>query len=248
MFKSATEEAGRMRLRRDDVIDAALALLDEVGLDALTTRRLADRLGVRVGALYWHVKDKNELLTTLADRIVAQAHRAPPAAGDDWADQLATTAHRLRAALLAHRDGARIVAGYAPVSPGSLDAAERGLRVAREAGVPLAVAALAGDTVMSYVTGYVLQEQSPEPESPPTLAGRPLLAEWVRARPDHDTAFATGLATILTGIRATATAAGRPADPATGDRPARPAASSGPAGPAAASSGPAGPAAAGDQA
>lgn len=197
-----------MRLRRDDVIDGALALLDEVGLDALTTRRLADRLGVRVGALYWHVKDKNELLSTLADRIVAEAYLDPPPAGDHWTDQLATTAHRLRAALLRHRDGARIVAGYAPVSPGSLDAAERGLRVAHEAGVPLAVAALAGDTVMSYVTGYVLQEQSPPPESPPTLAGHPLLTEWVRARPNHDTAFATGLATILTGIRATAPSAG----------------------------------------
>jgi hypothetical protein len=57
---------------------------------------------------------------------------------------------------------------------------------------------------MSYVTGYVLQEQSPEPESPPTLAGRPLLAEWVPARPDHDTAFATGLGMILSGIRAAA--------------------------------------------
>jgi TetR/AcrR family tetracycline transcriptional repressor len=199
-----------MRLRRNDVIDAALGLLDEVGLDALTTRRLADRLDVRVGALYWHVKDKGELLGTLADRIVAEAHEAPPPTGDHWTDQLATTAHRLRAALLRHRDGARVVAGYAPVGPGSLDAAERGLRVARDAGVPLAVAALAGDTVMSYVTGYVLQEQSPPSGSPPDLGGFPLLAEWAGARPDHDTAFATGLATILAGIRSTASLAGTP--------------------------------------
>ena len=62
-----------MRLRREDVIDGAMALLDERSLDELTTRRLADRLGVHVGALYWHVRDMRELLVSLADRIVAEA-------------------------------------------------------------------------------------------------------------------------------------------------------------------------------
>ncbi|MDI5967207.1 TetR/AcrR family transcriptional regulator C-terminal domain-containing protein [Streptantibioticus silvisoli] len=74
-----------MPLRRETVVDAALELLDEVGLDALTTRALTGRLGVRPGALYWHVRDKRELLTAVAERIMdevfapATAPTAPPA-------------------------------------------------------------------------------------------------------------------------------------------------------------------------
>lgn len=197
-----------MRLRRDDVIDAALALLDERGLDGLTTRRLAERLGVRAGALYWHVRDKRELLTALADRIVTQAQPAQQPAGD-WAAHLIDGARQLRAAMLAHPDGARLVAAYAPVSPQTLRTAEAGLQAMCAQGVPLAAAAYAGDTIMSYVTGFVLQEQTtpthPE-DNEQTMAGMladlPLLAEWTATRPSaKDEAFAAGLDHIITGIR-----------------------------------------------
>jgi TetR/AcrR family transcriptional regulator, tetracycline repressor protein len=197
-----------VRLRRDDVIDAALALLDERGLDGLTTRRLAERLGVRAGALYWHVRDKRELLTALADRIVTQAQPAQPPAGD-WAAYLIDGARQLRAAMLAHPDGARLVAAYAPVSPQMLRAAEAGLQVMCAHGVPLAAAAYAGDAIMSYVTGFVLQEQTtptrPEDSEQTTaglLADLPLLAEWTATKPStKDEAFAAGLDHIITGIR-----------------------------------------------
>src|SRR5215208_2930307 len=69
-------------LGREEVVGAALGLLDEVGLDGLTTRRLAERLGVRVGALYWHVSSKQELLAAVADRIMEEFSAAPLAGGD----------------------------------------------------------------------------------------------------------------------------------------------------------------------
>src|SRR5882757_97661 len=59
-----------MPLRRSEVIAAALLLLDEVGLDALSTRRLAARLDVHAGALYWHVASKHDLLDAIADKIL----------------------------------------------------------------------------------------------------------------------------------------------------------------------------------
>ena len=60
-----------MQLRRADVVDGAMAILDEYGLADLTMRRLASSLGVQPGALYWHFPNKQTLLGALADRILA---------------------------------------------------------------------------------------------------------------------------------------------------------------------------------
>ena len=194
-----------MPLRRDDVIEAALALLDEGGLDGLTTRRLADRLGVQVGALYWHVRDKRELLVCLAERIIGEVAPTRSESGD-WAEQLSGGAHALRAAMLRHRDGARIVAAYGAECERSLRLSEEGLHVLRSWGIPLAAAAHVGDAVMSYVTGFVLQEQTmPAPPGVDRLTGFPLLAEWTVTRPaaSRDEAFAAGVELLVTGIRET---------------------------------------------
>ena len=101
-----------MRLEREKVIQVALALLDEVGLDGLTVRRLAERLGVQNPALYWHFKNKQELLNRMAEVMLAEAFTGldqslPPEA---WAAWLADVARRLRHALLSYRDGARLMA------------------------------------------------------------------------------------------------------------------------------------------
>jgi len=194
-----------MRIRADDVIDAAFVVLDEHGLDGLTTRRLTDRLGVAVGAIYWHVRDKRELLSLLADRIVADAVLAKPADGDrDWGVHLAEAARGMRRAMLAHRDGARLVAAYAPVSALSVTMAEAGLAVLVGQGVPLDLAAIAGDTVMSFVTGFVLQEQTmkPEPVGGVPAQELPLLMEWAAMRPSKDVAFERSLAIVIAGVRA----------------------------------------------
>ena len=194
-----------MRIRADDVIDAAFVVLDEHGLDGLTTRRLTDRLGVAVGAIYWHVRDKRELLSLLADRIVADAVLARPADGDrDWGVHLTEAARGMRRAMLAHRDGARLVAAYAPVSALSVTMAETGLAVLVGQGVPLDLAAIAGDTVMSFVTGFVLQEQTmrPEPVGGVPAQELPLLMEWAAMRPSKDVAFERSLAIVIAGVRA----------------------------------------------
>src|SRR5215216_2081141 len=80
--EKAVEKARRKApLGREEVVGAALGLLDEVGLDGLTTRRLAERLGVRVGALYWHVSSKQELLAAIAGRIMEELSTRPVAEG-----------------------------------------------------------------------------------------------------------------------------------------------------------------------
>src|SRR3954471_22746225 len=98
-----------MQLHRGDVVRGALTLLDSDGLDALTMRKLAAHLGVQAGALYWHFPNKQALLDAAAEGIVAKADFTLPPA--PWDVQARTLAHQIRAALLAYRDGARLVAG-----------------------------------------------------------------------------------------------------------------------------------------
>ena len=76
----ATER--RVRLNRDRVLSAAVALADETGIDALSMRRLAQELGVVPMALYKHVADKEELLDGMVDVIVGEID--PPGHGADW--------------------------------------------------------------------------------------------------------------------------------------------------------------------
>ena len=204
-----------MALHREDVVRTAVELLDEVGLDRLTTRALTTRLGVQPGALYWHVRSKRELLTAIADEIMREAFTepAPPAGQDrraaDWAGRTAEFAHRMRRAMLAHRDGARLVAGHMSMNATTLAASEQGLALMRAAGLSLARAAYFGNTVTSYVTGYVLQEQAaPSPGSAasgppdPALDAYPNLLEWQARRPaDPDLAFTAGLSLIIQGLR-----------------------------------------------
>src|SRR5579875_3593997 len=78
-------------LDREHVVRVALDLLDEVGLDELTMRRLADRLGVTAASLYWHVRDKDELLALLADAISAQMPE--PSLSPPWREELIRVAH-----------------------------------------------------------------------------------------------------------------------------------------------------------
>lgn len=203
-----------MPVRRPQVIDAALALLDEVGLDGLTTRALAERLGVRVGALYWHVASKQELLNAVADRIAEELIAGEQPTGS-WTERLRAYADRLRSVMLAHRDGARlIVAAPMAMSRHTLAFADRLMGVLRDGGSTLATAAYGADVVFSYVTGFVLQEQAMtqlevnEAKLQQVLASvtpeeLPHFAEWAphlglgRTRP-----FDAGLTILIAGLDA----------------------------------------------
>jgi TetR/AcrR family tetracycline transcriptional repressor len=195
-----------MPLRRDEVVDAALELLDETGLDGLTTRRLAQRLGVQVGAIYWHISSKRELLAAMADRI-GEDIRDQPLLDGDWAEQVAGFAQLSRRAMLAHRDGARLVVNALPTRS-LLEGANRLIELLRAAGASDELAVLALDTLMSHVTGFVLQEQSQGPESSEDAdPGRPLPEDfrdftWAeKAQFSQDKTFALELELIIDGLR-----------------------------------------------
>jgi TetR/AcrR family tetracycline transcriptional repressor len=199
-----------MPLRRDQVVEAALELLDEVGLDGFTTRALTDRLGVQRGALYWHVRSKDELLAAVTDLVLRPVFADSGDSGEDghWADDLVQYAHRLRAAMLAHRDGARLVAAHVTLSRSAIELMEHSLARYLDQGIPMPVAARWGDIISSYVTGFVLQEQSVPGEMPIELsAASPEMRDFLTdGHPSSAETFAASVETIVLGMRAEAAA------------------------------------------
>lgn len=186
-----------MQLHRDDVVDGALAILDQYGLADLTMRRLAGALRVQPGALYWHFPNKQALLGAVADRILAPMEH--PVRAGDWSGALAELAHRLRDCLLTYRDGAELVsATYASRLTTSKDRERLAAAVIR-AGIPRAEAELAAYTLLYYVLGHTVDEQSRiQMDSAGALAAE---AGTLAASEDPTARFDFGLQLFTAGIR-----------------------------------------------
>lgn len=151
-----THRQRRRPLDRAQVVRAALVLLDEIGLDELTMRRLAERLGVKAASLYRHVRNKDELLVLLADEISGEIPTVAP--GGRWRAHLAEMARNYRRGLLSHRDAARLLASTAPIGPRRLRHIETTLRALRAAGLSGRDAARAAYHFNNFVTEFAADE------------------------------------------------------------------------------------------
>jgi AcrR family transcriptional regulator len=140
------------------VVEGALAVLDAEGVDGLTTRRLGAALGVQGTALYRHFPTKGALLDAVAERLLEGV--GDPLPEGSWRDQLSLLAERLRAALLAHRDGARLVAGTYVGGPNTMAAAQAAVEVMCSAGLPPDRAGRLSFALFYYVLGHVIEEQA----------------------------------------------------------------------------------------
>lgn len=156
----------KVALDKERIVGEAVALLDENGLDGLTLRKLAVRLGVQAPTLYWHIRNKAELINALADEILREplALFQAPEEGQPWREWLIGVAERQRRAMLAHPDGARVISA-AHLSPTLAALSERTMRTLVEAGLPLREARLTVLVTQKFTLGHVLEEQSPPPET-----------------------------------------------------------------------------------
>jgi TetR/AcrR family tetracycline transcriptional repressor len=165
-------------LSRPTIIHTALGLLDQVGLEGLTVRRLAAALGVQSPALYWHFRSKQELLDQMADAIIQAAGMGPPHQGESWQDWLARRARAYRRSLLAHRDGARLVAGAQWLNPATIRMFDQELAAMVDRGFTPVLALRTISALAYYVNGFVLQEQaSPQQDAEPPAEQLAALAE-----------------------------------------------------------------------
>lgn len=200
-----------MKLDREVILETALTLLDEVGMDKLSTRLLAERLGVQQPALYWHFKNKRALLDAMNSEILRRTHeRKLPLQGESWEAFLRENARSFRRALLARRDGARLHAGTEP-DPGDLEMVEAQLAAVVSRGVPAVQAMTLLIALGRYTVGCVLEEQAAPPDAEArqqtldaSAASRPLLAEAFAAYREAgpDAMFEIGVDLMIEGAKA----------------------------------------------
>lgn len=179
-------------LDRGRLVAAAFAQLEEDGLEGLSMRRLAARLGVQAPALYWHLGDKAELLGLMARDIYAAAHAQVPDAAN-WQDWLRLFAHALRRSFASHRDGARLCSIARP--PSASDPAAQADRIA----APLTHLGLEEERALAYqaiVISFTLGWKSFEANGP--------MRDFLREMMDFDATFERGLDALVSGLAAQA--------------------------------------------
>jgi len=150
-----------MALKKEQIIDEALKLLDENGLEGVTLRKLAKELNVQAPALYWHFKNKHSLVNDMAEAILDMELHEIETKGQDerWQDWLIRMFIRLRRALLSHTDGGRVVAG-AHLSLMMANFSEITIHTLVEAGVHLREARMIILTATRFTFGHVIEEQT----------------------------------------------------------------------------------------
>ncbi|MFE5486041.1 TetR/AcrR family transcriptional regulator C-terminal domain-containing protein [Streptomyces sp. NPDC056527] len=126
----------RAGLTRQAVLEAALRLVDQEGLKALSMRRLGAELGVEAMTLYHHVPNKTALLDGMIEQVVAEA--VPPEFGaGTWREDLSAYAHALVAALGAHPHAAPLLLSRPALTPRNLRTLEAVVEMLHEAGFSL---------------------------------------------------------------------------------------------------------------
>jgi TetR/AcrR family transcriptional regulator, tetracycline repressor protein len=149
-------------LTRAAIVQAALDLLDEAGMDGLTVRALAARLGVQAPALYWHVRNKQALLdemATLIWRRVGDAMAGLPAS-TPWREVMSVYAAAIRAELLGHRDGAKAFSGTTLTDPEVVRRQEVTLGTLTSQGFTLPDAVRGLLLINNFTIGFCVEEQA----------------------------------------------------------------------------------------
>jgi TetR/AcrR family tetracycline transcriptional repressor len=154
----STSESAAAGGRVGEIVQAALSLLDESGLDAVTLRAVAGRLGVRLNTVSWHVKSKARLRDLMADAVLAGIHLDD--LPEDWRERTSVLVRRYRHALLAHRDGARVVTGTFAAEPATLAAADAMVTALLDGGLADHAAGWTCWTLIYFTLGLTQEEQS----------------------------------------------------------------------------------------
>ncbi len=123
----------RLPLDRDQIVAAALRIVDEEGVEALSLRRLADALRVTPMSIYWHVKDKAELLELVGHAVLGEIELPEPRG--DWREQLADAHRGLLGAVQRHPNTVEVLIGRARFGAAGLALFERILSVLLAAGL-----------------------------------------------------------------------------------------------------------------
>jgi len=202
-------------LSRSRVLGEALALVDEEGVEEVSMRKLARRLGVDPMSLYNHVDNKDAILDGITELILASAEF--PASTSDLRSDMIELARAFRRAMLEHPRAAPLVLTRQLSSSQALAPTEIVLATLRRAGLSPQDAVHSMRTVLAFLIGTLMREVS----AGPTFAagdaeairsrraeleesGLPMVAEAAPflAVCDHDAEFEFGLRVLLEALDA----------------------------------------------
>lgn len=147
----------RAPLTREAIVKAATAVMERDGMDALSMRRVADELETGPASLYWHVRNKGELLQLVYERLTEEIPLPPPDPSR-WRQQLRDLARARREQAHQRRDAARLSLGRVPSGPAFARVVEWLFEVLAPLGVPDHVVGLVGDTAELFVGAFALEE------------------------------------------------------------------------------------------
>lgn len=152
------EVARSGQLSRAAVVAAGVALADRIGIERVSMRALAGDLGVEAMSLYNHVRNKDDLIDSMVEAVVAGIARPPP--GAEWRGALRTRALSMRAVFLAHPWAPQLIVGRLNVGPNMQALYDATIGCLREAGFGYARADHLCNTLDSLIYGFHLLERS----------------------------------------------------------------------------------------
>jgi AcrR family transcriptional regulator len=206
--------------RRQEILDAALAVADEHGIDRVSMRAVAERVGVTPMALYPHVGGKAGLLDGMVGHLLAEL--LEPADTGDWRERLGELAHRTRKLGQRHPWAPALLFARPSVAPDAVRAVDQIYATLLEAGVPAEDVPRFERMVSTFVLGFVASEAGgrfgggevsrgrrgrlPEGDLPAHAA----LARWLDAPVDWDAEFAADLDDLRRLIELAATGRSQP--------------------------------------
>jgi AcrR family transcriptional regulator len=223
--RSRRDRPAKAALSREAIVDAALAIVRDEGLEALTMRRLAQALDTGPASLYVYVANRDELWDLLFDAAIGTVttERTDPAR---WRDQLHGLASRMVEMMAVRYPGlARLAMARIPTGDNAIRVTESMLSLLKAGGVGDQAAAYAGDLISMYITAvayeqslYAVLYADPEhetreierlaerfatlsPERYPTMAA--LRDELTRG--DGEERFALGIDVLINGLMQTPT-------------------------------------------
>jgi AcrR family transcriptional regulator len=198
-------------ISREEIVAAAAGIVAAGGYEEMSIRGLAASLGVAPMSLYRHIRDKDDLLGEITDRLLAGAWR-PAAAEDDWQAWITEAASRLRDFLVSQPAALHVYLRHPVVSPAAVDRMNAMMNVLRRAGLSEEEARSAYGALHTYTIGFAALEASRAGSAPGTddasggdagRLGRQLAAYTTTGQ------FITGLRYLLQGISGHAGATGQ---------------------------------------
>ena len=160
--RAGRPRAGQEALTRGRILDAALRLVDEEGMGALSMRRLAGELGVDPMAIYHHLPNKKAVLSGLVEAVFS-GMRVPDEIGREagWEERVRAWARAFRGVVLAHPNLVTyVVSTPEAAASATLESTEELYAAFEEAGMAPGKIVRATDLVVDYVNGFALAEAS----------------------------------------------------------------------------------------